>query len=171
MLAGEFARADGFAYAVDIGELLRVAARLEDREMYAALREFALRRLIVDEPDDPYTRGFVLWRRSPVPVDSEDAPDASGTTEALRISEGLWEGAHAFGAGEDRELALMILDGYQRHASAAAGLLLIRNYFNFGSRTSRRTPSWWTMPPTTWRGLPGTPAGRTSRTWRQEATR
>ena len=137
VLAGDFARADGFAYAVDVGELLRVAARLEDREMYAALREFALRRLIVDDPDDPYTRGFVLWRRAPMPPDSpdsEDAPDASGTTEALRVSEGLWEGALAFGAGEDRELALMILDGYQRHASAAAGLLLIRNYFNFGSR-------------------------------------
>ena len=28
----------------------------------------------------------------------------------------------------------MILDGYRRHASEAAGLLLIRNYFNFGSR-------------------------------------
>ena len=50
------------------------------------------------------------------------------------ISEGLWEGALAFGAHEDRELALRILDGYARHASEAAGLLLIRNYFNFGSR-------------------------------------
>ena len=134
VLDGELARADGFAYAVDVGELLRVAARLEDREMYDALRDFAARRLIVDKADDPFTRGFVLWRRTPVPVTEEDAPDASGTTEALRISEGLREGAEAFGAAEDRELALSILDGYQRHASEAAGLLLIRNYFNFGSR-------------------------------------
>ena len=134
VLAGDLARADGFAYAVDVGELLRVASRLGDREMYAALRGFAVRRLIVDEPDDPYTRGFVLWRRSPAPVDEEDAPDASGTTEALRVSAGLWEGALAFGANEDRELALTILDGYARHASDAAGLLLIRNYFNFRSR-------------------------------------
>ena len=99
VLAGEFARTNGFAYAVDVGELLRVASRLGDREMYAALRGFAVRRLIVDEPGDPYTRGFVLWRRTPVPTDEEDAPDASGTTEALRVSEGLWEGALAFGAG------------------------------------------------------------------------
>jgi hypothetical protein len=134
VLAGDLARTNGFAYAVDVGELMRVAARLEDREMYLALRDFAIQRLIVDEPDDPHTRGFVLWRRTPAPVDAEDAPDASGTTEALRVSEGLWEGAAAFGAGEDRELALRILDGYQRHASDAAGLLLIRNYFNFGSR-------------------------------------
>jgi len=134
VLAGDLARADGFAYAVDVGELLRVASRLGDRELYAALRDFAVRRLVVDEPDDPYTRGFVLWRRTPAPVDEEDAPDASGTTEALRVSQGLWEGALAFGANPDRELALRILDGYQRHASDAAGLLLIRNYFNFGSR-------------------------------------
>ncbi len=134
VLAGDFARANGFAYAVDVGELLRVAARLEDREMYRALRDFAVRRLIVDDPDDPYTRGFVLWRRTPAPVDDQDAPDASGTTEALRVSQGLWEGARVFGDPRDRELALAILDGYARHASEAAGLLLIRNYFNFGSR-------------------------------------
>lgn len=134
VLAGELARADGFAYAVDVGELMRVAARLGDREMYAALRDFAVQRLIVDEPDDPFTRGFVLWRRSPAPLDDEDAPDASGTTEALRVSEGLSEGAATFGALRDRDLAFLILDGYQRHTSEAAGLLLVRNYFNFGSR-------------------------------------
>lgn len=136
VLAGDFARSDGFAYAVDIGELLRVAARLADPEMYAALADFARRRLIVEDPDDPFTRGFVIWRRPPTPPDSsaDDAPDASGTTEALRVSEGLWEGAVAFAAPEDRDLALVILEGYARHASEAAGLLLIRNYFNFRSR-------------------------------------
>ena len=133
VLAGDLARTNGFAYAVDIGELMRVAARLGDREMYEALREFAVRRLIVDEADDPFTRGFAVWRRSVVP-EEDDPPDASGTTEALRVSKGLWEGALAFGGAEDRELALLILDGYARHASEAAGLLLIRNYFNFGSR-------------------------------------
>ena len=134
VLAGDLARADGFAYAVDIGELLRVAARLRDREMYAALRDFAARRLIVDEPDDPFTRGFVVWRRPPAPEGDGDLPDASGTTEALRVSAGLREGASAFAAPEDRALALVILEGYARHASRANGLLLIRNYFNFRSR-------------------------------------
>ncbi len=134
VLAGELARADGFAYAVDIGELLRVAARIRDRPLYDALRAFARDRLIVDEPDDPFTRGFVIWRRAPEPAPGDDAPDASGTTEALRVSEGLWEGAAAFGIPEDRELSVRILDGYARHASEAAGLLLIRNYFNFRSR-------------------------------------
>lgn len=164
VLAGDFARPDGFAYAVDIGELLKAAARRDDREMAAALRRFARERLIVDDEADPFTRGFVVWRRtvSPPPAatadaevtpesgrphpdseesysedpDSEDpdAPDASGTTEALRVSEGLWETAQAFAVPGDRELALRILDGYARHAAEAEGLLLVRNYFNFGSR-------------------------------------
>ncbi len=134
VLAGNLARADGFAYAVDIGELMRVAARLRDEELYDALRAFALRRLIVDDPDDPFTRGFVVWRRTPEAAGGSDDPDASGTTEALRVSQGLWEGAAAFGRPEDRDLALTVLDGYARHAAERSGLLLIRNYFNFGSR-------------------------------------
>ena len=134
VLAGEFARPNGFAYAVDIGELLRVAARLRDRPLYDALRAFAGDRLIVDEPDDPFTSGFVIWRRPPAAPPEDDAPDASGTTEALRVSEGLWEGAAAFGIAADRDLAVRVLDGYARHASDADGRLLIRNYFNFRSR-------------------------------------
>lgn len=162
VLAGDFARPDGFAYAVDIGELLKAAARRNDREMAAALRRFVRARLLVDDEDDPFTRGFVVWRRTVSPAagptpdeeaapDAEapdagdpdagdpdagepDAPDASGTTEALRVSEGLWETAAAFAIPEDRELALRILDGYARHAAEAEGMLLVRNYFNFGSR-------------------------------------
>jgi hypothetical protein len=61
-------------------------------------------------------------------------PDASGTTEALRISEGLWMGAKAFGAARDREVALAILDGYRRHEAQDQGVWLIRNYFNLGTR-------------------------------------
>ena len=165
VLAGDFARPDGFAYAVDLGELLKVAARREDREMADALRRFARARLIVDDPDDPFTRGFVVWRRTVAPpagaADSAgagrnaagdlagepsgageegaadpgtDAPDASGTTEALRVSQGLRETAEAFALPEDRALSLRLLDGYARHAAEAHGLLLIRNYFNFSSR-------------------------------------
>lgn len=162
VLAGDFARPDGFAYAVDIGELLKVAARRNDRELADALRRFAKTRLIVDDPDDPFTRGFVVWRRTvapPLPPADDgaagsgageaegestgkeeaagrgtDAPDASGTTEALRVSQGLRETAAAFALPEDRALSLRILDGYARHAAEAEGLLLIRNYFNFSSR-------------------------------------
>ena len=146
VLAGDFARANGFAYAVDVGELLKVAARLEDREMYAALRDFAVRRLIVDDPDDPYTRGFVLWRRSPVPVDSEDAPDASGTTEALRVSEGLWEGAHVSAPARTanwRSGSSTATGGTRAMPPACSSSATTSTS---AAGTSPRIRSWWTTP-------------------------
>lgn len=128
--AGMLHRTDGYVYAVDVGLLMLFAARERDEPMYAALRDFALEHLILDSKDDPYTRGFVVWRFC-----EGVEPDASGTTEALRIAEGLWRGAEAFGSQGDRESALVILDGYARHAAEEHGIWMIRNYFNLGTRS------------------------------------
>ena len=57
--------------------------------------------------------------------------DASGTTEALRVAEGLWLGAIAFERDEDRQRAEEILEGYVRHQYVDQGVWLIRNYYNF----------------------------------------
>ena len=62
------------------------------------------------------------------------ALDASGTTEALRFAEGLWEGARVFGEPADRELALLVLRAYRRHEYVDQGIWLIRNYFNLQTR-------------------------------------
>ncbi len=123
------ARADGYTYAVDVAQLLLWSARAGDEELYDELRAHALRHLLVDDPDDPFTRGFVLWRHRP-----GEPRDASGTTEALRLAEGLWRGAEAFGRTEDRRLARLILDGYARHAYVDGGVWLIRNYFKLETR-------------------------------------
>jgi hypothetical protein len=124
------ARTNGYVYAVDIALLMIFAAGERDEPMFATLREFALEHLVLDAVDDPYTRGFVLWRYG-----EGVAPDASGTTEALRLAEGLWRGADAFGSESDRETALLILDGYARHAAEEQGVWMIRNYFNLGTRS------------------------------------
>ena len=128
--AGMLARTDGYVYAVDVGLLMIFAAGEGDEAMYGALREFALEHLLLDSDDDPYTRGFVLWRYC-----EGIAPDASGTTEALRLAEGLWRGAEAFDSDSDREAALLMLDGYARHAAEEQGVWMIRNYFNIGTRS------------------------------------
>lgn len=127
--AGMLARTDGYVYAVDVALLLIFAAIEGDRELYTPLRDFALEHLVLDLPDDDYTRGFVVWRYF-----EGREPDASGTTEALRLSEGLWRGAEAFGTAEDRTWALVILEGYVRHQAVEQGVWLIRNYFNLGTR-------------------------------------
>ena len=120
---------DHHTYTVDIGQLMWHFAMMSDSEPYTALRDFAARYLIVDIKEDPFTKGFVLWRQNP-----EQKPDASGTTEALRIARALWAGAHAFNRPQDAELALTVLDGYARHQTVDKGVWMICNYFNFGTR-------------------------------------
>ena len=127
--SGMLERTDSYVYAIDVALLMIFAAGEEDAEMYGVLRDFALEYLVVDDPEDPYTRGFVVWRYC-----EGLEPDASGTTEALRLAEGLWRGAEAFGDKGDREWALAILEGYARHASDDQGIWMIRNYFNLGTR-------------------------------------
>lgn len=123
------ARSDGYVYAVDLSQIILYAAFNQDRRLYTPLRDFAVRHLIVDNAADPYTRGFVLWRyREGTP------PDASGTTEALRLAQGLWIGSQVFGDERDRDRATMILHGYARHAHTDAGVWLVRNYFNLNTR-------------------------------------
>lgn len=127
--AGDLARGDGYVYGVDVGQGLIAAAQGGDRGLYEELASFVRAAFVLDRPDDPYSRGFVVWR-----VRAGDAPDASGTTEALRVAEGLWRGAQAFARAEDRDLALVVLDGYARHATVERGTWYVRNYFNLGTR-------------------------------------
>ncbi|QQE13534.1 hypothetical protein JD969_08780 [Planctomycetota bacterium] len=56
--------------------------------------------------------------------------DATGTTEALRIAEGLWIGAKVFESDEDKALSLRILRGYAAHGYVDQGVWMIRNYIN-----------------------------------------
>lgn len=127
--AEALARADGYVYTIDLSQLLIYAAQAGDAPLYDMLRDFAVTHLIVDQPSDPYTAGFVGWRVRP-----GEPLDASGTTEALRVAEGLWRGADRFDRPDDRALARRILHGYARHEAEEQGIWLIRNYFNFGTR-------------------------------------
>lgn len=121
-------RADGCTYTVDVGHLLLHAALSGDRALYDAVAP-ATRALVRDEASDPYTRGFVPWRRCVGRVD-----DASGTTEALRVAKALWRGGQRFAIEGDRTLARVVLDGYGRHAAVEYGVWMVRNYFGFETR-------------------------------------
>ncbi len=129
LAADQWTRPDGYIYAVDVGQLLIYAALRENERLYLTLRDFAIRNLIRDDRSDPYTQGFVIWRYS-----KDVVPDASGVTEALRVAQGLWLGSRAFGQTRDMAQALLILQGYARHAYVDQGVWLIRNYFNLGTR-------------------------------------
>ena len=77
----QIARSDGYVYTVDAAQLLIYFAQAGDAEGYTALREHAEKNLIRNEAADPYTAGFVSWRWK-----TGEKPDASGTTEALRLA-------------------------------------------------------------------------------------
>lgn len=128
--AANFARPNGYVYAVDIGQLMLYFANQGDFENYMGFRQLAIQYLILDDPSDPYTQGFVGWRYNP-----SEALDASGTSEALLIAKGLWQGFQKFYDPSDEELTLLILDGYAKHAFVDQGIWLIRNYFNLKTRS------------------------------------
>jgi hypothetical protein len=130
VLKGRLARADGWTYAIDVSLLMIFAAGERDSDLYLHLGRFASEHLVLDSEDDPYTRGFVVWR-----VREQTPPDASGTTEALRLAEAFWRGSLAFDRLEDRDRAVLILEGYARHRSEERGVWMIRNYFNLGTRS------------------------------------
>jgi hypothetical protein len=130
VLQSRLARGDGFIYAIDVALLMIFAALADDLDLYRNLERVATGRFVLDSESDPYTRGFVLWR-----VREGAPPDASGTTEALRLAEAYWRGSLAFHRPEDRERAVRILEGYARHQAEDQGIWLIRNYFNLGTRS------------------------------------
>jgi hypothetical protein len=130
VLQGRLARGDGFLYAIDVALLMIFAALEDDLDLYRNLERVATSRFVLDSESDPYTRGFVVWR-----VAEGAPPDASGTTEALRLAEAYWRGSLAFHRPEDRERAVRILEGYARHQAQDQGIWLVRNYFNLGTRS------------------------------------
>lgn len=124
---GRLARGDGSIYTVDIAQLMDGAARSGDRGLYDTLRRIAEGALIDDT--DPFLEGFVAWKTHP-----DRAKDATGTTEALRLAEALWSGAHGFGLRDEKALARSLIDGYRRHSYVDQGVWLVRNYYNLSTQ-------------------------------------
>ncbi len=127
--AGRLQRDNGFSYAVDVAQYMTYAAMVVDTAQFRVLRTFVLNNLVLNSPSDPYTAGMVLWRYSPA-----QPPDASGTTEALRVAEALWLGRDLFGDTTGIGQLRGILHGYARHEYVEQETWFIRNYFNVQTR-------------------------------------
>lgn len=122
-------RPDGYIYAIDLTEMMLLAVETQDQDLYQQLRDKAVTHLLAHDPSDPLTDGMVAWRYRP-----GTALDASGTTEALRLAEALWRGSALFNRPADRDLSVLILHAYARHAAVDQNIWLIRNYFNLQTR-------------------------------------
>lgn len=130
VLRNEMARSDGYIYGMDVGQALTELAHAGRREPYEKLRQLGLERLVYRSSDNPWADGFVVWRTRP-----GARPDASGTAEALRLAEGLRAGARRLGLAADADTSRDILRAYLKHAYVDRGIWLVRNYFNFGTRS------------------------------------
>jgi hypothetical protein len=124
-------RRDGYVYAIDVGLLALANALGRDRGRYVRLVDLARRDLVVDRAAG-LDAAAVTWRRRP---GGREAPDASGTTEALALAQALLVGAETFARPADAALALALLDGYGKHAAVDNGTWIVRNYYNFATRT------------------------------------
>jgi hypothetical protein len=129
LAAGSVSRRDGFVYATDVATLMLYAAQRKDAALYEALMPSAAL-LVLQDPDDPYTNGFVLVRTK-----AGAKPARSGSGEALWLARALWAGAAAFDRRADHDLALAILDGYAKHAYVLQGVWLARSGFDFSNRS------------------------------------
>lgn len=127
--AGDLARTDnGRVYTIDVAQLALYAALAGDRQLYEPLRAFILEHLLIDRGPGDTATGMVAWGYQP-----DTPPDASGTTEALRVAEALWRGSQAFDDLDDRAAVASIIDAYARHATTESGVWMIRNYYNLGT--------------------------------------
>lgn len=123
------ARRDGWVYGSDAAALLLYAAQRGDAQLYDVVLA-AAQPLIRQNPDDPYTAGFVLARTR-----DGAKPATSSSADAIVMARALWTGAAAFDRAADRELALAILDGYAKHAYVLQNVWLVRESFDFKARS------------------------------------
>lgn len=130
LTSGRLVREDGFLYAIDLGLLSIYAASELDQQRYQLVRDFTVRHFLTDSPRVPELHHLVQWRVKP----QAPQPDATGTTETLRLAKALWTGAGRFGVAADADLALDILRGYARHARVDQGIWFIANYFSLNAR-------------------------------------
>jgi hypothetical protein len=120
-------REDGYIYVWEIGSAMTELAWGDQKVWYEKLRNYAVKDLIMK---DPWADGFVGWRyKSGTPL------DASGTAEALRLSEGLLAGYKKYGNPDDLKNSDRVLGGYLRHQYVDKGVWMIRNYFNFDTKS------------------------------------
>jgi hypothetical protein len=123
------AHKDRYTYAMDVAPLLLYAAQRKDAALYQQLLP-SVQKLVLNSKDDPYAQGFVPLRHK-----DGAKPESSDAGAMLWMARALLAGAEAFDRKDDRDAALMILDGYARHAYSMQGAWLVRHAFDFKTRS------------------------------------
>jgi hypothetical protein len=126
-------RPDGWAYAVDVGNIMVYAARRGDIKLFNSLSDLVKKHYVVMESDDSHALYTVAWRAR------LDRPaEASGTTETLRMVEAYWLAGERWNNEYYRRLAYVMSKAYAEHQWSD----------EYGEGWYIQTPSLWTTLPT-----------------------
>ena len=124
-------RPDGWAYAIDLGNLMVYAAQRGSIDLFRQLSGIVERDYLVTKSNDPNALYTVAWRHRP------DRPnEASGTTETLRMVEAYWAAGERWNNDYYRRLAYLMAKAYARHqwSDEYGEGWFIRNYYNYETK-------------------------------------
>ncbi len=124
-------RPDGWAYAIDLGNLMVYAARRGSITLFRLLADRVERDYLVTKSNDPNALFTIAWRHRP------DHPnEASGTTETLRMVEAYWLAGERWNNDYYRRLAYLMAWAYARHqwSNEYGEGWFIRNYYNYETK-------------------------------------
>ncbi len=123
---------DGWAYAVDVGNLMIYAAERGNIELFRSLSDVVRRHYLIQRTDDANALFTIAWRAHP-----DREAEASGTTETLRMAEAYWKAGERWDNDYYRRLAYVLARAYARHADVDEynRLWYIRNYYNYETKT------------------------------------
>jgi hypothetical protein len=125
------ARPDGWAYAVDVGNLMVYASERGDIALFKRLSDLVRQYYLVTDSNDPNALYTVAWRAR------TDRPrEASGTTETLRMVEAYWNAGEQWHDDYYRRLAYAMARAYVRHqySDQYGENGFIRNYYNYDTK-------------------------------------
>lgn len=124
-------RPDGWAYAVDVGNLMLYAAERGEIELFRQLSDVVRRDYLITRSNDRNALYTVAWRfRRDRPV------EASGTTETLRMVEAYWIAGERWNNEYYHQLAWAMAKAYVRHewSDEYGEGWYIRNYYNYETK-------------------------------------
>lgn len=124
-------RPDGWAYAVDVGNLMVYASERGKIDLFERLSGLTKKYYLVTDSNDPNALYTAAWRARP------DRPrEASGTTETLRMVEAYWNAGERWNNDSYRRLAYAMARAYVKHqfSDQYGENWFIRNYYNYETK-------------------------------------
>lgn len=124
-------RPDGWAYAVDVGNLMVYASERGKIDLFEQMSALVKKYYLVADSNDANALYTVAWRAR-----TDRPKEASGTTETLRMVEAYWNAGERWNNDYYRRMAYAMARGYAKHqfSDQYGEDWFIRNYYNYETK-------------------------------------